>query len=109
MSLREIERRTGYAKSSIRDVLRAHGLVLRRTVRGRRGDPKAADAMRSGVIPYGYCYVDGKLVVDTREHAVVQQMVRMWQSGKGFAAIADQLNNLKIRTRRRKLWSRGVI
>ncbi len=109
MSLREIERRTGYAKSSIRDVLRAHGLVLRRAVRGRRGDPAKPDAMRSGVIPYGYCYLDGKLVVDTREHAVVLQMVRLWQSGKSFDAIADYLNSQKIRTRLARRWYRGTV
>ncbi|MBI2604660.1 MAG: recombinase family protein [Deltaproteobacteria bacterium] len=104
MSLREIERRTGYAKSSIRDVLRSHGLVLRRAVRGRKRDLSAPDAMRPDVIPYGYCYLDGKLVVDTREHGFVLQMVRMWKSGKSFIAIADYLNSQKVPTRMDKRW-----
>ena len=99
MSLREIELRTGYAKSSIRDVLRPHGLVLRRVARGRKSSPSTAGAMRLGVIPYGYCYLDGKLVVDTREHDVVLQMVRMWQSGKSFGVIADYLNSRRVPTR----------
>lgn len=88
LSLREIERQTGVAKSSIRDVLRSHGMDLRRAVRGQKKVPAVAPAMQSGITPYGYCYLDGRLVVDTREHNVVLQIVGMWKLGKSFTAIA---------------------
>lgn len=65
--------------------------------------------MRSGVVPYGFAYLEGHLVVDPRETKVIHQMVKLWQSGKSFKAIAEQLNDQKIPTRLGKRWSRCVV
>ena len=65
--------------------------------------------MRCGVIPYGFAYLEGKLVPDPREFKVVLTMVKLWQSGKSFKAIADRLNGQKIPTRMGKQWTRSVI
>jgi len=65
--------------------------------------------MRCGVVPYGFAYLEGKLVVDPREIRVVLQMVKLWQSGKSYKAIADKLNGKGVPTRLGKRWFHSVI
>jgi hypothetical protein len=65
--------------------------------------------MRCGVVPYGFAYLEGKLAVDPRETKVVHQMVKLWQSGKSYKAIAERLNDQKIPTRLGKRWTHSVI
>jgi hypothetical protein len=108
-SLREIERQTGFAKSSIRTALSECGLTLRKANPVQPKRRKLASKMRSGVIPYGFAYLEGKLVMDPREYKVVLQMVKLWQSGKSFTAIAKQMNNQKIQTRLGKRWAVSVV
>jgi len=65
--------------------------------------------MRSGAIPFGYAYLDGKLTVDPREYNVILKIQKLWQSGKAQRAIAQILNDQKIPTRHGKRWSHGVV
>ena len=65
--------------------------------------------MRAGTIPFGYCYLEGKLVVDPREYKVVLEMFRLWRSGLSLRAIARSLNDRKIPTRFGKSWKHEVI
>ena len=65
--------------------------------------------MNCGVVPYGFAYLEGELVVDPRETKVVHQMVKLWQSGKSFKAIADMLNSHKVPTRMDRKWSKRVV
>jgi len=109
LSLREIERQTGFARSSIREALTERGLVLRPTKRCQKRKWKKPTAMRSGVIPYGYAYLEGRLVVDPREYKTVLQAVRWWKSGKSYTAIAKLLNDKKVPTRLGKRWTHSVV
>jgi hypothetical protein len=109
MSLREIERQTGFAKSSIRAAMSERGLILRKASPVQPKQRKLSSTMRSGVIPYGFAYLEGKLVVDPREYKVVLEMAKLWQSGKSFTAIAKQMNKQKIQTRLGKRWAVSVV
>ena len=60
--------------------------------------------MRSPVLPYGYDWLDGKLVVDPKEYRVVQKILRLWRNGKNARFIADVLNQQNIPTRMGKRW-----
>ncbi|MBX2988307.1 MAG: recombinase family protein [Bdellovibrionaceae bacterium] len=60
--------------------------------------------MRPPVLPYGYDWLDGKLVVDPKEYRVVQKILRLWQNGKSARLIADLLNQQNIPTRMGKQW-----
>ena len=60
--------------------------------------------MRCGVVPYGYAYLEGQLVVAPHEYKVVLLVVKLWQSGKSFKAIARLLNDRKIPTRLGGSW-----
>lgn len=60
--------------------------------------------MRSPVLPYGYDWLDGKLVIDAKEYRVVQKILHLWQKGISARVIADQLNQKSIPTRMGKRW-----
>lgn len=60
--------------------------------------------MRSPVLPYGYAWLEGKLMVDPREYKVVLKIINLWQTGKSLTAIARLLNDQKVATRMRGKW-----
>jgi len=60
--------------------------------------------MRSPVLPFGYDWLDGELVVDPKEHRVVQKILRLWRDGKSARLIADILNQQNTLTRMGKRW-----
>jgi len=60
--------------------------------------------MRSPVLPYGYAWLEGKLIVDPREYKVVLKIMSLWHSGKSLTAIAYHLNDQKIPTRMGGKW-----
>lgn len=37
--------------------------------------------MRSPVLPFGYDWLDGKLVIDPKEYRVVQKILQLWRKG----------------------------
>lgn len=65
--------------------------------------------MRSGNTPFGFCYLEGKLVVDPREYKVVLEMHRLWKRGQGLRAISRHLNDKGIPTRFGKSWKHEVV
>jgi hypothetical protein len=103
-SLREIEAKTGFAKTSIREALTSRGYTLRRAVKCPKKKASRSSQMRSPVLPYGYDWLDGKLVVDPKEYRVVQKILRLWREGKNARLIADVLNQQNIPTRMGKRW-----
>ena len=55
---------------------------------------------RGGGTPFGYDYVESKVVENPRELHVVRTIVELWNSGAGASAIARKLERLKLKTRR---------
>jgi len=102
--LREIEEKTGFAKSSIRETLTRRGLTLRLASKAKTAKGKAPMRMRSPVIPYGYAWLEGKMVKEPREYKIVLKVERLWQSGKSLTAIAHALNDQRVPTRNGKRW-----
>lgn len=49
--------------------------------------------MKPGVIPYGYAYLEGQLVISPNEYKIVLLVVKLWQSEKSFKAIARLLKD----------------
>lgn len=76
------------------------------------GNAKNLDSKRTkrgGHTPYGYAYLDGKLLIDPKEQIVVRKILKLRQEGKTFQAIADELNRHKTPTRSGKAWIKSVI
>lgn len=60
--------------------------------------------MRSPVLPYGYAWLEGKLVKEPREYKIVLKVIGLWQAGKSLTAIARTLNDQRVPTRNGKKW-----
>ncbi|MCB0411086.1 MAG: hypothetical protein KDD22_01080, partial [Bdellovibrionales bacterium] len=67
LSLRQIEERTGTSKTKIRKELEKAGVVIRDFSRGCQQPPDPTRVKGSGTIPFGYTYLEGKLVVEPSE------------------------------------------
>ena len=65
--------------------------------------------MQSGTIPFGYDYLEGKLVTDPKEYKIVLNIYRQWKNAQGFRAIARSLNSQRILTRTGKKWTHELI
>lgn len=75
-SLREIERQLNMPKSTTLKVLKEDGIEIRPNT-DRQSFLKASPVgMRSGTIPYGYCYLNGKLVMDPHEYKNILKMLQ---------------------------------
>lgn len=109
LSLREIERQTGFVKTTIKKTLNSRGLTLRNYHSRRKPKEKDPKVMRPGTIPFGFAYLEGKLVKDPKEYKTVLQIQKLWKSGKSCSAIATVLNNQKTPTRMGKGWGKSVI
>ena len=65
--------------------------------------------MRSPIIPYGFVWLEGKLVKEPREYKVVLKIIGLWKAGKGFTAIARTLNDQRLLTRNGKKWFQSSV
>lgn len=108
-SLREIEEKTGFAKSSIREALNRRGLPLRNASKAKASNTKQPVRVRSPILPYGFAWLEGKLVKDPREYKTVLKVIGLWQAGKSFSAIACALNDQRVPTRNGKKWFHSSI
>ena len=53
--------------------------------------------MKNRTLPYGYCCVDGKITVHSGEAEIVTEIYNNYLDGKSLLAIAEHLNNRKIK------------
>jgi len=60
-------------------------------------------------IPYGYDYIDGRLVVNLEESKTVKDIYSWYNRGKSMGEIAKMLNSSKIPTKRGGLWAKKTI
>lgn len=109
LSLRDIEERTGIAKSTIRETLTRSGFALRNPLNGNASKIDNKRTKRGGSTPFGYAYLDGKLLMDPKEQIAIRKILNLWESGKSYQAIADELNDKKIPTRSGKPWIKSVV
>ena len=109
MSLGEISKETGIPKTSIREALNAGGMALRSFSTCRSTPHSRTRVQIPGRPPYGYARLNGQLVIDPREYSTIQQILKLWKSGKSYNAISEILNKQKIQTRSHKPWIRCVV
>lgn len=106
LSIRDIEEVTGIPKSTVLEALKASGISLRNPANGNIDRTKNK---RGGPTPYGYAYLDGKLLIDPKEQIGVRKILKLRQDGQTFQAIADELNHKKTPTSSGKPWVKSVI
>lgn len=107
--LREISRQTGFAKTTVRDVLTLTGMPLRKNKSAKKLKSKRQVVEKGGAVPYGFAYLEGKLLMDPKEYKVVLEIYRQWQKAQSYRAVARYLNGKKITTRAGKEWTNEII
>jgi len=60
-------------------------------------------------IPYGYNYIDNKLIINKQEASVVKHIFDLYLDGKSMNKIAEYLNEKNIPTKRKKTWRSQTI
>ena len=60
-------------------------------------------------IPYGYDYIDGKLVINENEAKFVKEIYSWYSVGKSLGKIAKMLNSSEIPTKKWGLWAKKTI
>jgi hypothetical protein len=108
-SLRDVEEQTGIPKSKIRGTFHESGIPLRNFKNGKNLIKNGIEVKCGGHPPFGWLYLDGKLVIDPKEHIIVRKILKLHQSGKSNQDIANTLNTSKFPTHKGNPWVRGVI
>jgi len=109
LSLPDIAKQTGKAKSTVRAALLKAGIELR---------PKASlpvqatwrEPGKRNIRPYyGFCYFQGRVVPDPREYENLLLIHRLWKQDTNPNRIAEILNAKKIPARSASLWNRNSV
>lgn len=108
-NLKEIERLTGFPRSTIRTALVEGGVELREFKRSSLSTPKTPKVAGDGVAPFGFCYQSGELITDISEYKTVFAIIKLWQRGTALKAIVQHLNDQKIPTRHDKKWTQELV
>lgn len=109
MSLRDIEERTGISKFLITKSFLKNNLSIRNTKKSKNLPNHCHSYKKAGQPPYGFVYLDGKLVIDPKEYLIIRKMMKLHQKGRSMRAIAEELHNQKIPNRKNTKWHHSVI
>lgn len=105
LSLREVSEATNFPLSTIRDILILNNVPLRSNKKANANDPKKPQRIFRGATPYGYCILDGKVVIDPREIKIVRKILDLHQKGMSYNAISILLTNQNIPSKFGKRWN----
>ncbi len=109
LSLTDIAKQTGKAKTSIRSHLLRAGIDLRSRV-SVPVQTVIKEPGKRNIRPYfGFCYFQGKIVADPREYDHLLLINSLWKSGLNPNAIANRLNEKKIPARSATIWNRNSV
>lgn len=105
LSLADIELKTGISKSIVRRTLLKHNISLRNSSNQKHTSNYFLNAKSRMKPPYGFWYIDGKVVRHPKEYLILLQVIKMWKKGQSLNSIATQLNDKKVPSPMGKKWS----
>jgi len=76
---------------------------------GMEQKAKTGKGMLGFNIPYGYDYIDGKLVVNKKEAEVVRNIFKWYIEGKSIGEIVDILRRENVPTKRGRVWAKKTV
>jgi hypothetical protein len=109
LSISDISRQTGKAKTTVQGILTRAGIELRPNRSAPVTSTWRSLGKRNIRPPYGFCYFQGKVVPDQREYENLLLIHRLWKEGVNPNAIADRLNEKKVPPRSAATWSRNSV
>jgi len=74
------------AKSTIRETLIKNGFALRNALNGNASKIDNKRTKRGGSTPFGYAYLDGKLLMDLKEQIALRKILSLWKAGMSYQA-----------------------
>lgn len=89
--------------------MKTHGFARRDYVTSNKLKAEKERSKTGGKTPFGYCWLNGELVVDPREYKIVLEIVKHRQAGLTLRGIARALDSKKVPHRTGSKWSHGVI
>jgi hypothetical protein len=108
-SLKEISAMTGFPYTSIRDQLAKGGVILRINKSVSSNEVLRQSFKNSAPPPFGYYYLEGALVKDPKEFPTLQMIDQLRLRGNSPTAIANRLNDKKIKTRKGNIWKQPTV
>lgn len=109
LSLKDISKQTGKAKSVIRESLIRAGVELRGNVAVPISKMRAEGGKTNIRPPYGFCYFQGQIVPDQKEYENLMLIYQLWKANTNPNRISDLFNEKKIEPRIAKFWNRNSI
>jgi uncharacterized protein (DUF433 family) len=108
-SQREIATELKVSKSWVQGALAKLERKLRHESKGTKSKTQRNFTRRLGSPPFGFDYLEDRLVENPHELRTVQKIIELWNAGHGPMAIATELNRLKLRTRKSKQWDHSLV
>ena len=108
-SLLAISERLNVSRWKARTILQSKDVHLRSQVRDTKDGSSSRIDRSIKAAPYGQCLVNGRLIDDPREQAVIQWIMKYRQLGLSHRAIARKLNSRKFKPRRARYWSQTLV
>ncbi|MBI3555457.1 MAG: recombinase family protein [Deltaproteobacteria bacterium] len=109
LTMRQVARRMGWAKSTVRATLLAAGVELRPSCRDYQWPKSKVGKPYVGVAPYGFYCLRGKLFADPKEIETLRLILTLWRSGQSLSAIVRHLSHHRIKTRKGSVWMATTI
>jgi hypothetical protein len=109
LSLSDLSKQIGLAKSTVRDELVRAGITFRPAASLSVADATTTKGKGNMPPPYGFCYFQGKIVPDPREHGNLLLIRKLWKSEANPNRIANVLNEKKIKPRIASAWNRNSV
>ena len=79
LSLNDISEQSGIARSTLRDAFKKHQIPIRTKRQTIKGEKLGKDFKCAGHPPFGYAYLDGKLIVDPKEQITIRKIIKLRQ------------------------------
>lgn len=108
-SLAEIAKKLNKAKSTVKRTLEIHGVVLRPATGSHEHRKLGQSERKSAHPPFGFVLLRNKFVPHPNELEVLREIHRLMRRGLGPRQIANELNKLKLQTRKKKPWAHSVV
>jgi len=109
LSLRDIQTQTDISKTTIRKTLLKGGVNLRENRSTSLLKEWKTTGKQAALPPYGFGYLQGKVVPNPKEFKTLLLIRKLWQKGVNANAIATKLNSQRIPSRMAKEWSWNAV
>lgn len=104
-SFRDIEKLLSISKTKIRDILIRLKIPIRPVFPESNSATQRIVGKKNVKPPYGFAYLEGRVVKHPKEYPTLLQIIGLWKSGQPLNSIATKLNGKRVPSPMGKTWS----